>query len=210
LANGIAISITGLLLTAAAAGAFAGFPVIGGLAAWRLAFLLFGSAGLIVAALLLMLAHEPARGTVQTGPRRAPGAEEVRYFWRNRTVLLPLYLGFAICFTVAYGASAWAPTMLMRGYGASPAFLAAWLGPMAIAFSAIGPLIGGTMLDRSMKGGKPMARFAILTFTPLFAIPSVLAVMAGEVHVAAFLVASSAAVFSVVGTVMLATLQSVV
>mgnify|MGYP000001562901 CR=1 FL=1 len=210
LANGIAISITGLILTAAAAGAFAGFPVIGGLAAWRLAFLLFGSAGLIVAALLLMLAHEPARGTVQTGPRRAPGAEEVRYFWRNRTVLLPLYLGFAICFTVAYGASAWAPTMLMRGYGASPAFLAAWLGPMAIAFSAIGPLIGGTMLDRSMKGGKPMARFAILTFTPLFAIPSVLAVMAGEVHVAAFLVASSAAVFSVVGTVMLATLQSVV
>lgn len=210
LANGIAISVTGVILTAAAAGAFAGMPLIGGLAAWRLAFLLFGSAGLIVAATLLVLTREPARQTVATGPRRAPGAEEARYFWRNRAVLLPLYLGFAICFTVAYGASAWAPTMLMRGYGATPAFLAAWLGPMAMAFSAIGPLIGGTLLDRSMRAGRPMGRFVILTLGPLFAIPSVLAVMAGEKHLAALLVASSAAVFSVVGTVMLATLQSVV
>lgn len=210
LANGIAISVTGVILTAAAAGAFAGLPLIGGIAAWRLAFLLFGSAGLVVAAMLLVLAREPARQSIAVGPRRAPGAEEARYFWRNRAVLLPLYLGFAVCFTVAYGASAWAPTMLMRGYGVNPAFLAAWLGPMAMAFSAIGPLIGGTLLDRSMRAGKPMARFAILTFGPLFAIPSVLAVLAGEKHLAALLVASSAAVFSVVGTVMLATLQSVV
>lgn len=210
LANGLAISVTGVILTAAATGAFTGLPVIGGLAAWRLAFLLFGSAGLVVAATLLILTREPARLTVASGPRRAPGADEARYFWRNRAVLAPLYFGFAICFTVAYGASAWAPTMLMRAYGVNPAFLAAWLGPMAMAFSAIGPLIGGTLLDRSMRAGKPMARLSILMIGPLFAIPSVLAVMAGEKHLAALLVASSAAVFSVIGTVMLATLQSVV
>ena len=210
LANGLAISVTGVILTAAATGAFTGLPVIGGLAAWRLAFLLFGSAGLVVSATLLILTREPARLIVASGPRRAPGADEARYFWRNRAVLAPLYFGFAICFTVAYGASAWAPTMLMRAYGVNPAFLAAWLGPMAMAFSAIGPLIGGTLLDRSMRAGKPMARLSILMFGPLFAIPSVLAVMAGEKHLAALLVASSAAVFSVVGTVMLATLQSVV
>ena len=210
LANGIAISVTGVILTAAAAGAFAGLPLIGGIAAWRLAFLLFGSAGLIVAATLLVLTREPVRQSIVTGPRRAPGAEEARYFWRNRAVLMPLYFGFAICFTVAYGASAWAPTMLMRVYGVNPGFLAAWLGPMAMAFSAIGPLIGGTLLDRSMRAGKPLARISILTVGPLFAIPSVLAVMAGEKHLAALLVASSAAVFSVIGTVMLATLQSVV
>lgn len=215
LANGLAISVTGVILTAAATGTFTGLPMIGGLAPWRLAFLLFGSAGLVVAATLLILAREPSRLTPAgvtgaTGPRRAPGADEARYFWRNRAVLAPLYFGFAICFTVAYGAGAWAPTMLMRVYGVNPGFLAAWLGPMAMAFSAIGPLIGGTLLDRSMRAGKPMARLSILTFAPLFAIPSVLAVMAGEQHLAAFLVASSAAVFSVIGTVMLATLQSVV
>lgn len=210
LANGIAISVTGVILTAVATGAFVGLPLIGGLSAWRLAFLLFGFAGLLVAATLLVLTREPARQNVAIGPRRAPGAEEARYFWRNRAVLVPLYLAFAVCFTVAYGAGAWAPTMLMRGYGVSPAFLAAWLGPMAMAFSAIGPMIGGTLLDRSMRAGKPMARFAILTLAPLFAIPSVLAVLAGEKHLAALLVASSAAVFSVIGTVMLATLQSVV
>ena len=214
LANGIAISLTGLLVTAAGAGAFLGVPLIGHLVPWRLVFVLFGACGLFVAAALLLFTREPARQTTGrgtgTGPARVPGAAEAAYFWRNKAVLLPLYLGFATCFTVAYGGAAWAPTMLLRGYGATPGFLGAWLGPLSIAFSALGPLIGGTMLDRSMRSGRTMARFAILSAAPLFALPSVLAVLAGELHAATVLVASSNAVFSVIGTVMFATLQSVV
>lgn len=210
LANGVAISVTGLIVTAAAAGAFAHLPAVGGLAPWRLAFLLFGATGLLVAAALLLFGTEPARLGTGAAARQLPGREEARYFARNRATLLPLYLGFATCFTVAYGAAAWSPTMLLRGHHVTPAFLAEWLGPLSIGFSAIGPLIGGTLLDRSMRTGQPLARFAILIAAPLCAIPSVLAVFAGEPHLAAVLVASSAAVFSVVGTVMLATLQSVV
>ncbi|EIZ80528.1 major facilitator transporter [Novosphingobium sp. Rr 2-17] len=211
LANGIAISLTGLLVTAAGAGAFLGWPVLGHLVPWRIVLVIFGASGLVVALALLLFTREPLRqAQVTQGPVRAPGAAEAAYLWRNKRVLLPLYFGFATTFVVAYGAASWAPSMLLRAYGATPGSLSAWLGPLSMLFSAIGPLIGGTLLDRSMRAGHTMKRFAILSVAPLFALPSVLAVIAGDLHVATVLVASSNAVFSVVGIVMFATLQSVV
>ncbi|MBT0671006.1 MFS transporter [Novosphingobium profundi] len=211
LANGIAISVTGILIAAAGTGAFAHLPLIAQLAPWRSVFVIFGSLGLVAAAALLLLTREPARQDASTGGRaRAPGAAEAAYLWRNRAILVPLYLAFALVFTVGYGSMSWAPTMLIRSYGAEPGFLASFLGPVSMAFSAIGPLIGGTLLDRSMRSGKTMARFAILSIAPLFALPSIFAVLSHDLHLASVLVASSNAVFSVIGTVMFATLQSVV
>lgn len=212
LANGIAISVTGIIISVAIAGGFAAVPLIGEMAPWRTTFLICGALGLLVA-LGLLTTREPARQNVTvTKPLKSalPGVAEAQFFWRNRGVMLPLYFGFAIVFLVAYGAGSWAPAMLMRGFGASPAFLGAWLGPFSIAFAAVGPLIGGLLLDRSMKQGKVMKRFGILSLAPLLAIPSALAVMADNVYVAALLVASSAAIFSVIGTVMFATLQAIV
>ncbi|ATW03379.1 MFS transporter [Sphingorhabdus sp. YGSMI21] len=212
LANGIAISVTGLIIAVAVAGGFAAMPLIGDLAPWRTTFVICGAVGLLVA-LGLATTREPARQalTAVTPAKAAlPGVAEAQFFWRNRGVFLPLYFAFAIVFLVAYGAGSWAPAMLMRGFGASPAFLGAWLGPFSIGFAAIGPLLGGYLLDRSMKSGKVMTRFRILSLTPLLAVPSALAVMVDNVYVATLLVASSAAVFSVVGTVMFATLQAIV
>lgn len=211
LASGIAISLTSLILAAAGAGAFVGFPLLGTLVPWRSVFVIFGMCGLVIALAMLLLTREPPRqGAATGGPARVPGAAEAAYLWRNRGVLLPLYFGFATCFTVAYGGASWAPSMLLRSYGATPGYLGAWLGPLSMAFSAIGPLVGGTLLDRSMRSGDTLARFRILAVAPLFALPFTLSVLAHELHFATVLVASANAVFSVVGTVMFATLQSVV
>lgn len=211
LANGIAISLTSLILAAAGAGAFLGFPVLGALVPWRTVFVIFGACGLVIALAMLLLTREPPRqGDAPKAAAQVPGAAEAAYLWRNRAVLLPLYFGFATCFTVAYGGASWAPSMLLRAYGATPAYLGAWLGPLSILFSAIGPLVGGTLLDRSMRSGDTLARFRILSVAPLFALPFTLSVLAHELHFATVLVASANAVFSVVGTVMFATLQSVV
>lgn len=207
LASGLAVSITGLILTLAAKGSLAHIPLVGGLAPWRMAFIAFGSGGLVIAVLVLLFAREPARLGVAARKQGRPGAAEAAYLWRNRGILVPLYLGFALSFTAAYGAGSWMPTMLMRGFKATPALLAEWLGPISMVFSALGPLLGGWLIDRSMRAGQPRARFGILAIGPLFAVPAMLAVMAGDARTAVVLVASANAVFAVIGTVMLATLQ---
>lgn len=209
LANGLAIALTGLILAHAASGAFAGLPLVGTLVPWRLAFVLFGSCGLVVAALLL-LCREPVRLGSTQAATAVPGKAELRFLIDHRGVLVPLYLGFAVCFAVVYGAAAWTPAMLTRHFGATPAFFAEFFGPASLVFAAAGPLLGGWLLDRTMRAGKPLARFTILALVPLCAIPAELAVLAGSLPLAALLVASAGTVFAVLGIVMLATLQAVV
>jgi len=209
LAQGLGIAFTGLVLSAAAKGAFTAWPVLGTLAPWRTVFVISGSLGLVVVLGMLTTREPERRG--QSPLAAHPGiGESAAWFWRNRAVLAPLYLGFGVCFIAAYGAGAWQPTMLMRGYGVSPQFVGAWLGPLSMLFSATGPLVGGWLLDRSMKAGKPMLRFDLLAFMPLLALPSTLAVLAGNAKAAAFTVATGNAIFAVCGTLMFATLQAIV
>lgn len=210
LAAGLAVSITGLILTLAAKGAFAHLPLLGTFAPWRLTFVIFGLSGLTIMALLLLLVREPERLGVGARVQGRPGSAEAAYIWRNRSVMLPLYLGFALCFTAAYGMAAWMPTMLLRGFDASPALLAEWLGPAVMLFSAIGPLLGGLLVDRTMRKGRVLARFDILALTPLLAAPAMLAVLAGDARTAILLVATANAVFAATGTVMLSSLQLLV
>jgi MFS family permease len=212
LAAGLSISLTGLILTGAASGAFSGLPLLQTLAPWRIAFVLFGAGGLGVAAMMALFTREPVRtgAGIPAAAKGVAGAAELAWLWRNRAVMLPLYFAFGICFTAAYGAGAWTPTLLLRGYGVSPAFLGTWLGPAAMAFAAIGPLTGGWLLDRSVRAGNDSARFRILTLAPLCAIPSALAVLAPDPRLAAIMIASSGAVYAAIGTVMFATLQTLV
>ncbi len=53
----------------------------------------------------------------------------------------------------AYGAAAWAPTMLMRGFGATRLEIGQWLGPISMFFSVLGPTIGGTLVERFEQAG---------------------------------------------------------
>ncbi|WP_245653890.1 MFS transporter, partial [Novosphingobium rosa] len=113
LAAGLAMAFTGRILSAAAAGSFASWPLLATLPPWRIAFVFAGIIGLLVV-LGMTLTREPPRHQVGPAmPTPTPG-ESARWFWDNRAVLAPLYLGFAICFVAAYGSAAWQPAMLMR------------------------------------------------------------------------------------------------
>ncbi len=216
LANGLSISITGLLLALAMAGGFAFLPLLADLAPWRNAFIICGAGGLIVA-LALSFTTEPERRNVplansadKSTAATLPGVEEFRFLKRNAGVLVPLYLGFAVAFFVAYGAASWAPAMLMRGFNVSPGLLASILGPLTMGFTVFGPLLAGQLVDWSMRKGLYEARFTILAISPLLAFPAVFAVLAPSPTIAMILVASSSAAFALCGTVMFATLQALV
>lgn len=210
IANGLAISVTSFILSEASAGSFAGIPLIAHMPPWRIAFLCCGAMGVFVV-LGLLTTREPPRHTAKPIINvREQVQENIAYLTRNRAIFVPLYLGFAICFLAAYAAGAWAPSMLMRGFGATPAQIGKWLGPLSMIFSVVGPTIGGLLVDRYARRGNDMAKLAILVIAPLCVIPSAFAVFAPGVTSAVVMVASSGAVFAVVGTTMFALLQVIV
>lgn len=210
LASGLSISVTSFILSEATAGKFAGVPLLGLLEAWRIAFVCCGAMGLFIAAAMLTTA-EPRRHIQATTHNFARQAREsLGYLVRNGAIFLPLYLGFATCFLAAYGAGAWAPTMLIRTFGAKAADIGRWLGPITIGFAMVGPLIGGFLVDRQARRGQPLAKFYVLGLAPLCAIPSALAVFAPGLHPAIVLIASSSLLMAIVGTTLLAALQAMV
>ena len=103
LANGLSISITSFITTAAAAGRFAGIPLLGTLAPWRVAFVCCGLLGFVVVA-ALCTTREPLRRNTERRSALLPHARRsIGYLASNAGIFLPLYLGFALCFLAAYG-----------------------------------------------------------------------------------------------------------
>jgi MFS family permease len=209
-ANGLGISIITGVTGAAAAGSFAGLPVLGELAPWRAAFVVSGLLGFVVVAALLPTREPPRRSTASRLSVAGQAGASFAFLRGHAGVFVPLYLGFAVCFLATYAAAAWNPTMLMRAFGATRADLGAVLGPLTMVFSVTGPLLGGLLVDSAMKRGDSLARFGLLAAAPLFILPSGLAVFAPNATAAMVLIAAGPAAVSVIGTTMLALLQSTV
>lgn len=209
-ANGLGISIVSFLADAAAAGRFDGVAVVGALAPWRVAFVVCGLLGFVVIALLLPL-FEPARREARKAPAVAAQIRDVAgYLLAHRSIFVPLYLAFALVFLAVYGAASWIPSMLMRGFGVTRAELGATFGPLTLAASLIGPIVGGLLVDAAMRRGDSLARLQILAVAPLCMIPSGLAAFAPGATAAMLLAACQPAFVAIVGTTMLALLQSLV
>jgi MFS family permease len=212
IANGVAITLTGLVIAAAAAHQFdallAGLALPANMSSWRVTFLLCGASGVVVA-LALLTCREAPRGSVSTAPNLlAQGGETLRHLVRRWRFFLPLYLGFASCFTAAYGAAAWTPSMLGRAFGLGPAQLAQILGSMTVIFAAAGPLLGSVIIDPLVRRFGDSGRLVLVAAVTLLAIPAGLAVLAPDKVTAALLVASSSAVYPFVGLCVITTLQS--
>ncbi|MFO1457078.1 MAG: MFS transporter [Steroidobacteraceae bacterium] len=217
LANGVAISTTSFVVEAAARGGFAGVPWLAGLAPWRVAFVLAGTLGVLVVGGLL-LAREPVRRRALAGaPSAQAGSADqfgahalacLRFLRSRAAVFVPLYLGFALVFVAVYGAAAWTPTMLMRGFGATRAEVGQWLGPLSMTASILGAVVGGTIIDRSARRGAKVGHLGILALVPFLIIPSGFAVLAPGFVASAVLVASANLFVPTVSTGVLATLQS--
>jgi len=207
-ASGLAISLTSFIVTTAAHGRFAGIPMLTDAAPWRAAFIICGAIGLIVSMLLMTTTEPPRRGNAGVPLAATSLADKVAFLRRNAAVLVPLYLGFAFCFMAAYAAAAWAPTMLIRSFAVGPAAIGTWLGPFTIAFSIAGPLIGGLLIDRYARASRDTAKFGMLITAPFLAMPAMLAVFAPSPVAAMILVASSGAIFAIIGTTIFATLAA--
>ena len=209
-ANGVALSIAGGLLNAAAAGTFLGVPLLGELTPWRLLFVICGLGGSLVG-MAFLFTREPARGPMAPTPGFIVQAREsLTYLFSRWRQFTGLYLAFAVFFLGAYGAGAWQVVMVSRQFGMNPAEVSLIFGPIAIAFGLAGPLIGGSLVDWVVKRSGVGGLLRMLSIAPLLAVPSSLAVMAPNAHVAIFLAATQSGCSAMIGSATLAYLQSAV
>lgn len=136
---------------------------------WRLLFLFAGMPGLF-ACLLMLTIREPARRDVVAGDAATVRAF-LAYIWAHKGLLIRISAAGTLAATAGYGAGAWAPTLLQRNFGLSPASTAWPIGAAMIIGSVAGTLLSGAISDRFIRKGALSARtrpmlFGFVTFVP--------------------------------------------
>ncbi len=146
---GASILIGGAVLNLVEHGAFAG-TAVGTMAPWRLVLVLVGAPG-FAWTLLVLLIREPARRAAPAVG--APGAGSSAARATLLSVAL-LYLVVALASLVDNAVGAWAPTLLIRSFGADPAKVGLTLGLLLMIGYGGGVLLGGWLSDRVGGGGR--------------------------------------------------------
>jgi MFS family permease len=142
-----------VLTSGSTLGVFFGY-LVGGwvneLYGWRIAFLVAGVPGLLIAALFYLTVREPPRGAHEpVGLSLDAGTfmDGVRFLAGSKTYIFVL-LGGCLSGIHMYGVIIWGPTFLMRVHdltsGAAGSYLGVARGPVGV----VGIILGGLLADR--------------------------------------------------------------
>jgi predicted MFS family arabinose efflux permease len=136
-----------------------------GLAHWRLLFLVMAAPNLVLIVILLRCAEQPP-----ASPYPMACLEQLLDWFRRRPKLIGLYLGGAAgSVLVVQTVGAWAPSVLHREQGLTPATAALAFGVALLVASPLGHLSAGALIDLRGKRVTPMAVVAggLLLAVPL-------------------------------------------
>ncbi|HUB92294.1 MAG TPA: MFS transporter [Dyella sp.] len=159
-----------LLLGGAALALFAKWLPASAFTHWRLLFLVMAAPNLVLIVLLLCRA-EPCSALPAT---RTPVFSQMFASFRERPVMMSAYLcGAAASVLVVQTVGAWAPSVLHRQQGLTPAAAALVFGAALLVASPFGHFIAGTLVD---KRGEKLSPTSIVAGALLLVIP-VIAVM---------------------------------
>lgn len=208
LANGLSLSIAGLLLNAAGAGQFEGVALLGELSPWRVVFVVCGLGGALVGLAFFLTREPPRAGASEAEGIVGQARRSLHYIASEWRQYAGIYLAFAVFFLGAYGGGVWHIVMISRQFAMSPAEVSVIFGPIAIGFGLAGPMVGGTLVDWVVKRHGVHGLLWLLAFAPLLAVPSATAVMASNAHLAIVIAATQSGCAAIVGSATLAYLQS--
>ncbi|MDT4840377.1 putative L-galactonate transporter [compost metagenome] len=142
-------TVVGAFLAAGLFGSVLGV-LIGGVLAqnygWRMAFIVVGAGGLILALIYPLVVREPAQLKVQSKAERLPLKAVIRQLLTTRTALWT-YLGSGLQMYIQGAVIAWTPSYLNRFHGMDMAKSATVAGMLLLA-SGIGMIFGGVLADR--------------------------------------------------------------
>lgn len=173
-------TVIGAFLAAALFGSVLGV-VFGGVLAqhhgWRMAFMLIGGGGLLLAVIYPLVVREPAKPATQTSGARLPLKAVIRELLTTRTALWT-YLGSGLQMFIQGALIAWMPSYLNRFHGLDMAQSATGAG-LLVLVAGIGMTAGGVLVDRLSRRDErnklrvPMfyALFSSLILMLAFALP---------------------------------------
>ena len=209
IAFGIGSLVSGIILQAAPQGAFDHIPLLAGLAPWRIAFVLIGASGFVVAGLLLLL-REPARQGLGAGQPRQTGLKaNLGYFADFRAVFLPLYSALALFAMGISAATGFGAVLLTRAFGFSIGAAGKALGSGQIVWAIVGALLASIVVDRVARRAGPVGKVYLAGVLALTAIPAGLAMFAPSGAMAAVLLAEIMGVSALYGTTMLSVIAEI-
>jgi MFS family permease len=160
---GAAILIGGGVLQVVESGALAG-TALATVAPWRMVLLLIGMPGFLWA-LLILLIKEPARRVAVEA--LATTVQTRGALWR----IAPVYFVVATASLVDNAVGAWAPTLLIRGFGRDPAQVGLQLGLLLTIGFGGGVLAGGALSDYVGGDGRWLRKLGVCLVASLLILP---------------------------------------
>lgn len=130
---------------------------------WRIAFMIVGVPGVVLALLFWLTVWEPPRGHSEekTTDERSPTIPETFTFMLRRRSFVHLSLGAALAAFGGYGVVTWFPTFLVRSHAMPSSEIGLWLGLILGIAGGLGIFLGGVAADRF---GATDSRWKLWTF----------------------------------------------
>jgi MFS family permease len=147
-ARALAIYSFGIPIGSAAGLLFGG--LIASRVNWRVAFMVVGGLGLILAPLFRWSVREPIRGRLDAAApqRRTPSLAAVVRLLAGKVSFWSLSLGGGISSLMGYGMFFWLPSFFVRTYHLSLAQISWYLGALTFVGGVSGIWLGGWLADR--------------------------------------------------------------
>jgi len=139
---------------------------------WRMAFVLVGLPGVLVALLVRLTVREPVRGASEHAPvsSRQYSLGEVWQFFSGLPSGRRISLAAACIAFAGYGLAAWIPAFFIRIHHMTPGQLGLWMSWITALGGVIGSFSGGVIADRWGRT-QPRARVYVSMSGALLAIP---------------------------------------
>ncbi|MDE0454646.1 MAG: MFS transporter [Gammaproteobacteria bacterium] len=209
IAFGIGSVITGFILEAAPQGVFDGIGFLEGRAPWRIAFILAGGFGLVLAAGFVPV-KEPVRveAKVMQGGSNSL-RDSIGAMLGNLQIYLPFYLALALFGVGISVVFYWGPVLLARVFDYPVDQVSKMLGLGHIAWAVVGAVAAGVITDLVARRKGPVGLIGVSAVVSLLGIPTTLAVFAGNGTAAVVLLSGVTFASAIFGSAMLSVVAEV-
>lgn len=185
LGGGASLLIGGLVLKMLGGVGTAFLPVIGDIASWKATFIIIGTPGILLSAVMLTI-REPRRRQVTRSLRTGDAEGFIEHMGNAPRVYATVHLVSAFTAFTGYAVAGWVPTYFIRIYGLEVSAAGMLIGPVAALGGMAGCITSGIVSDRLVARNWPGGRFVIpLVWWPIALGAIALIVMAGTQWLAA-------------------------